>query len=221
MAYPFNHKEFVTMMEQCNLKSNSITIPEHTVLNDLVLENKDCVYLLKSGILAGYIDFDNDKIYSIFTSNFFMGYYTIFQNRPLVLTYQTLTECEIIIYKKKDIEYSLSLFPENFGFQYTIMRSIAKHGYYKSLLQYRDKKDQLAFVFEMLIKILDIQPEDGVAIFPKAVSTTVIKNYCTLSKAFFYSQLKELKEAGIISKVKLQWHVDVEALLERNNDAIK
>ncbi|HBM4488932.1 TPA: Crp/Fnr family transcriptional regulator, partial [Listeria innocua] len=162
MAYPFNHKEFVTMMEQYNLKSNSITIPEHTVLNDLVLENKDCVYLLKSGILAGYIDFDNDKIYSIFTSNFFMGYYTIFQNRPLVLTYQTLTECEIIIYKKKDIEYSLSLFPENFGFQYTIMRSIAKHGYYKSLLQYRDKKDQLAFVFEMLIKILDIQPEDGV-----------------------------------------------------------
>ncbi|MBF2455219.1 Crp/Fnr family transcriptional regulator, partial [Listeria seeligeri] len=104
---------------------------------------------------------------------------------------------------------------------YTIMRSIAKHGYYKSLLQYRDKKDQLAFVFEMLIKILDIQPEDGVAIIPKAVSTTVIKNYCTLSKAFFYSQLKELKEAGIISKVKLQWHVNMEALLERNNDAIR
>ncbi|HEL6532241.1 TPA: Crp/Fnr family transcriptional regulator, partial [Listeria monocytogenes] len=27
MAYPFNHKEFVAMMEQYNLKSNSITIP--------------------------------------------------------------------------------------------------------------------------------------------------------------------------------------------------
>ncbi|HCJ4363201.1 TPA: Crp/Fnr family transcriptional regulator, partial [Listeria innocua] len=59
------------------------------------------------------------------------------------------------------------------------------------------------------------------AIIPKAVSTTVIKNYCTLSKAFFYSQLKELKEAGIISKVKLQGHVNMEALLERNNDAIR
>lgn len=116
MAYPFNHKEFVAMMEQYNLKSNSITIPEHTILNDLVTENRDCVYLLKSGILAGYIDFDNDKIYSIFTSNFFMGYYTIFDNSSLVLTYQTLTECELIIYKKKDIEYSLSLFPENFSF---------------------------------------------------------------------------------------------------------
>ncbi|EIN8848944.1 Crp/Fnr family transcriptional regulator, partial [Listeria monocytogenes] len=56
MAYPFNHKEFVAMMEQYNLKSNIITIPEHTVLNDLVTENQDCVYLLKSGILAGYID---------------------------------------------------------------------------------------------------------------------------------------------------------------------
>lgn len=56
MAYPFNHKEFVAMMEQYNLKSNSITIPEHTILNDLVTENRDCVYLLKSGILAGYID---------------------------------------------------------------------------------------------------------------------------------------------------------------------
>ncbi|MBC1376369.1 Crp/Fnr family transcriptional regulator [Listeria farberi] len=217
MAYPFNHKEFVTMMEQYNLKSHIITVPEHTVLNDLVLENPDCVYLLRSGILAGYIDFDNDKIYSIFSSNFFMGYYTIFENRPLVLTYQTLTECEIIIYKKNDIEYSLSLFPENFGFQYTIMRTIAKHGYYKSLLQYRDKKDQLAFVFETIIKILDIQLVDGIAILPKAISTTVIKNYCTLSKAFFYSQLKELKEAGIISKVNLQWHIDMEALLERNN----
>ncbi len=84
MAYPFNHKEFVAMMEQYNLKSNIITIPEHTVLNDLVTENQDCVYLLKSGILAGYIDFDNDKIYSIFTANFFMGYYTIFENSPLV-----------------------------------------------------------------------------------------------------------------------------------------
>ncbi|EAF2514875.1 TPA: Crp/Fnr family transcriptional regulator, partial [Listeria monocytogenes] len=51
MAYPFNHKEFVAMMEQYNLKSNSITIPEHTILNDLVTENRDCVYLLKSGIL--------------------------------------------------------------------------------------------------------------------------------------------------------------------------
>ncbi|ADB67075.1 Crp/Fnr family transcriptional regulator [Listeria monocytogenes] len=217
MAYPFNHKEFVAMMEQYNLKSNSITIPEHTILNDLVTENRDCVYLLKSGILAGYIDFDNDKIYSIFTSNFFMGYYTIFDNSSLVLTYQTLTECELIIYKKKDIEYSLSLFPENFSFQYTIMRTIAKHGYYKSLLQYRDKKDQLAFVFEMLVKILDIPVEDGVAVLPKSISTTVIKNYCTLSKAFFYSQLKELKEAGIISKVKLQWRINMEALLEKNN----
>lgn len=205
------------MMEQYNLKSNSITIPEHTILNDLVTENQDCVYLLKSGLLAGYIDFDNDKIYSIFTANFFMGYYTIFENTPLLFTYQTLTECEVIIYKKKDIEYSLSLFPENFGFQYTIMRTIAKHGYYKSLIQYRDKKDQLAFVFEMLVKLLDIDVENGVASLPKAISTTVIKNYCTLSKAFFYSQLKELKEAGIISKVKLQWRINMDALLEKNN----
>lgn len=46
MAYPFNHKEFVAMMEQYNLKSNSITIPEHTILNDLVTENGIvCIYL--------------------------------------------------------------------------------------------------------------------------------------------------------------------------------
>ncbi|MCI2525184.1 Crp/Fnr family transcriptional regulator, partial [Listeria monocytogenes] len=30
-------------------------------------------------------------------------------------------------------------------------------------------------------------------------------------------QLKELKEAGIISKVKLQWRINMEALLEKNN----
>lgn len=83
-----------------------------------------------------------------------MGYYTIFDNSSLVLTYQTLTECELIIYKKKDIEYSLSLFPENFSFQYTIMRTIAKHGYYKSLLQYRDKKINWLLYLKCLSKSL-------------------------------------------------------------------
>ncbi|MCH2766633.1 Crp/Fnr family transcriptional regulator, partial [Listeria monocytogenes] len=60
---------------------------------------------------------------------------------------------------------------------------------------------------------LDIAGEDGFALLPKSIITKVIKKYCTLSKAFFYSQLKELKESGIISKVKLQWRINMEALL--------
>ncbi len=86
-----------------------------------------------------------------------MGYYTIFEENPLVLPYKTLTESDILLYNKKDVEYFLSLFPENFGFQYTIMKTIARHGYYKSLLQYQNKKNQLAFGLETIVKLLDVE----------------------------------------------------------------
>ncbi|MBM5720727.1 Crp/Fnr family transcriptional regulator [Listeria ivanovii] len=217
MVFPFNHEEFISMMDQYNLQSTRITIPEHTILNDLATELEDYLFLVKTGIIAGYIDFDRNKIYSVFNDNFFMGYFTIFDDTPLALTCQALTECDILLYKKKDVEYSLSLFPENFGFQYTIMKTIARHGYYKSLLQYQNKKNQLAFAFETLVTLLNVDIIDGIATLPKPISTTIIKNYCTLSKAFFYSQLKELKEAKIISKVHSQWQIDMNALNKKND----
>lgn len=37
-------------------------------------------------------------------------------------------------YKKEDIEYALSLFPENFGFQYFILKKIGRHLYCRALL---------------------------------------------------------------------------------------
>lgn len=37
-------------------------------------------------------------------------------------------------YKKEDIEYALSLFPENFGFQYFFLKKIGRHLYYRALL---------------------------------------------------------------------------------------
>ncbi|PZF88602.1 Crp/Fnr family transcriptional regulator [Listeria ivanovii] len=217
MVFPFNHEEFVSMMDQYNLKSTRITIPEHTILNDLATEHENYLFLVKTGIIAGYIDFDKRKIYSVFNDIFFMGYFTIFDDTPLALTCQTLTECDVLLYKKKDVEYSLSLFPENFGFQYTIMKTIARHGYYKSLLQYQNKKNQLAFAFETLVTLLNVDIIDGIATLPKPISTTIIKNYCTLSKAFFYAQLKELKEAKIISKVHSQWQIDMNALNKKND----
>ncbi|MBC1483186.1 Crp/Fnr family transcriptional regulator [Listeria sp. FSL L7-1485] len=217
MTFPFNHEEFIHMMEQYKLESTQITVPANTILNDLALENKDCLYLLKIGIIAGYIDYEKNQIYSIFNDNFFMGYYTIFDNRPFTLLCQTLTECEIVIYQKKDIEFALSLFPENFSFQYTIMKTIAMHAYYKSLLQYQNKKNQLAFAFETIVNLLNIDIIDGVATLPKSITTTLIKNYCTLSKAFFYSQLKELNALGIITKVDAKWQINMIALCAKND----
>lgn len=217
MIFQFNHEEFINMMDQYNLKSTKVTIPANTILNDLASENQEDLVLLKTGVVAGYIDFDKNKIYSLFNDNFFMGYYTIFDENPLVLTYKTLTDSDILLYNKKDVEYSLSLFPENFGFQYTIMKTIAQHGYYKSLLQYQNKKNQLAFALETLVKLLNVEIVDDLATLPKAISTTIIKNYCTLSKAFFYAQLKELKDAGIISKVQSKWQINMHALNAKND----
>ncbi|MEE9724377.1 Crp/Fnr family transcriptional regulator [Listeria seeligeri] len=217
MIFQFKHEEFINMMDQYSFKCSKRTIPANTILNDLASENKEDLILLKTGVIAGYIDFDNNKIYSLFNDNFFMGYYTIFEENPFVLTYKTLTESDILLYNKKDVEYSLSLFPENFGFQYTIMKTIARHGYYKSLLQYQNKKNQLAFALETLVKLLDIEIVDGLATLPKVISTTIIENYCTLSRAFFYAQLKELKDAGIISKVQSKWQINMHALNAKND----
>ncbi|EFS01385.1 conserved hypothetical protein [Listeria seeligeri FSL N1-067] len=37
------------------------------------------------------------------------------------------------------------------------MKTIARHGYYKSLLQYQNKKNQLAFGLETIVKLLDVE----------------------------------------------------------------
>ncbi len=47
-----------------------MTIPANTILNDLASENKEDLILLKTGVIAGYIDFDKNKIYSLFNDNF-------------------------------------------------------------------------------------------------------------------------------------------------------
>lgn len=82
------------------------------------------------------------------------------------------------------------------------MKTIAQHGYYKSLLQYQNKKNQLAFALETLVKLHNVEIVDDLA---------------TLPKAFFYAQLKELKDAGIISKVQSKWQINMHALNAKND----
>ncbi len=78
-------------------------------------------------------------------------------------------------------------------------------------------KNQLAFALEKIVKLLDVEIVDGLATLPKAISTTIIKNYCTLSKAFFYAQLKELKDVGIISIIQSKWQINMHALNAKND----
>ncbi|EDN8189392.1 Crp/Fnr family transcriptional regulator [Listeria monocytogenes] len=212
MTKLFNHKEFNQMMNQYNLKPTKISIPKNTIVNDLLSTNQNCLYLLNTGLLAGYLDLNKKIVYSFFKDNFFLGYFTIFEDIPLTLTFQTLTNCEVLCYQKKDIEYALSFFPENFEFQYSIMKSIAKHGYYRSLMLYKAPNSQVAFALANLVEILDIQVIKGVATLPPEICTTAILNFCNISTGYFYSQLKILKEAAIISKVHSQWQIDMDAL---------
>ncbi|EAC4365881.1 Crp/Fnr family transcriptional regulator [Listeria monocytogenes] len=212
MTKPFNHTEFIHMMNQYNFKATKIPIPKHTILNDLLSSNSNCLYLLNTGLLAGYLDVNKKFIYSFFNDNFLLGYFTAFEDLPLNLTFQALTSCEVLCYQKKDVEFAFSLFPENFEFQYSIMKTIAIHGYYRSLMLYREPNSQVAFALATLVKILDLKVIEGIAILPPEICTTIILNYCHISNGYFYSQLKELKEATIISKVHSQWQIDINAL---------
>lgn len=200
------------MMNQYNLKPTKISIPKNVIVNDLLSTNQNCLYLLNTGLLAGYLDLNKKIVYSFFKDDFLLGYFTIFEDIPLTLTFQALTNCEVLCYQKKDIEYALSFFSENFEFQYSIMKSIAKHGYYRSLMQYKAPNSQVAFALANLVEILDIQVIKGVAALPSEICTTAILNFCNISTGYFYSQLKILKEAAIISKVHSQWQIDMDAL---------
>ncbi|WP_239255664.1 hypothetical protein [Listeria ilorinensis] len=73
-------------------------------------------------------------------------------------------------------------------------------------------KHRLAYVIKGIIK--SIMKEEGgkVCVLPSCITTTVLRNYSTISSSAFYSNLAALREIGAITKVDHCWQVNMEKL---------
>ncbi|EHM3340653.1 Crp/Fnr family transcriptional regulator [Listeria monocytogenes] len=209
MHQTFNYKEFLITLDNYNINTQNLFLPNKSQKSNLIQIRGDNIYLIKTGIVAVFLDDKAEKLYSIFGEGLFLGYYTIFDLPSAPVFFKALGDCELLIFSKKDMELSLSLLPEGINFQFDIMKDMAKHLYVKSLLQYKDSKNKLILAFEFFAENHGKTIRDNKMILPKIIRTKIVKDFCGLSSCPFYKNLSELYQLGLVEKKEHQWIVDL------------
>ncbi|EIA3997741.1 Crp/Fnr family transcriptional regulator [Listeria monocytogenes] len=205
----FNYKEFLITLENYNINTQNLFLPNNSKKNNLIQIREDNIYLIKKGIVAVFLDDKAEKLYSLFGEGLFLGYYTIFDSPSAPVFFKALGDCELLIFSKKDIELSLSMLPEGLNFQFAIMKDITKHLCVKSLLQYKDSKNKLILTFEFFAENHGKLIRDNKMILPRVIRTKIVKDFCGLSSCSFYKSLSELNQLGLVEKKEHQWIVDL------------
>ncbi|EAC5135635.1 Crp/Fnr family transcriptional regulator [Listeria monocytogenes] len=203
----FNYKEFVRLSHEGNINYEKLKVPKHTELVDTFTTRNTHVYLIVEGFVSISMNPQLNNIYTVLGKGSFVNYYSLFQGSVDSFLFTTISPCTIYKYSFKDLEYFLSMFPENFGFQFFIMRDLARHAFFKSLFAETSSSDKLELSFSNLCKLHGALYEKDSVILPKELRTSTIAAYSNLSKSSFYKQLSLLKEQGKIWKNGREWVV--------------
>ncbi|MCU09265.1 Crp/Fnr family transcriptional regulator [Listeria monocytogenes] len=203
----FNYKEFVRLSHEGNIKYEKLKVPKHTDLVDTFTTRNNHVYLIVEGFVSISMNPQLNNIYTVLGKGSFVNYYSLFQGSVDSFLFTTISPCTIYKYSFKDLEYFLSMFPENFGFQFFIMRDLARHAFFKSLFAETSSSDKLELSFSNLCKLHGALYEKDSVILPKELRTSTIAAYSNLSKSSFYKQLSLLKEQGKLWKNGREWVV--------------
>ncbi|EAD2762193.1 Crp/Fnr family transcriptional regulator [Listeria monocytogenes] len=203
----FNYKEFVRLSHEGNINYEKLKVPKHTELVDTFTTRNNHVYLIVEGFVSISMNPQLNNIYTVLGKGSFVNYYSLFQGSVDSFLFTTISPCTIYKYSFKDLEYFLSMFPENFGFQFFIMRDLARHAFFKSLFAETSSSDKLELSFSNLCKLHGALYEKDSVILPKELRTSTIAAYSNLSKSSFYKQLSLLKEQGKIWKNGREWIV--------------
>ncbi|EAG9321767.1 Crp/Fnr family transcriptional regulator [Listeria monocytogenes] len=203
----FNYKEFVRLSHEGNINYEKLKVPKHTELVDTFTTRNNHVYLIVEGFVSISMNPQLNNIYTVLGKGSFVNYYSLFQGSVDSFLFTTISPCTIYKYSFKDLEYFLSMFPENFGFQFFIMRDLARHAFFKSLFAETSSSDKLELSFSNLCKLHGALYEKDSVILPKELRTSTIAAYSNLSKSSFYKQLALLKEQGKIWKNGREWVV--------------
>ncbi|EHD1272883.1 Crp/Fnr family transcriptional regulator [Listeria monocytogenes] len=203
----FNYQEFVRLSHEGNINYEKLKVPKHTELVDTFTTRNTHVYLIVEGFVSISMNPQLNNIYTVLGKGSFVNYYSLFQGSVDSFLFTTISPCTIYKYSFKDLEYFLSMFPENFGFQFFIMRDLARHAFFKSLFAETSSSDKLELSFSNLCKLHGALYEKDSVILPKELRTSTIAAYSNLSKSSFYKQLSLLKEQGKIWKNGREWVV--------------
>ncbi|EBF5181318.1 Crp/Fnr family transcriptional regulator, partial [Listeria monocytogenes] len=190
-----------------NINYEKLKVPKHTELVDTFTTRNTHVYLIVEGFVSISMNPQLNNIYTVLGKGSFVNYYSLFQGSVDSFLFTTISPCTIYKYSFKDLEYFLSMFPENFGFQFFIMRDLARHAFFKSLFAETSSSDKLELSFSNLCKLHGALYEKDSVILPKELRTSTIAAYSNLSKSSFYKQLSLLKEQGKIWKNGREWVV--------------
>ncbi|MBC1483930.1 Crp/Fnr family transcriptional regulator [Listeria sp. FSL L7-1485] len=197
----FTHEEFVGMMQKYGLRHTKRKLVRgENILTHAV--HLDSVILLMDGYISSYTCEAPEKLLSIFEPGIFLSY-SILEETPMIVTNIALSDtCEIYEYKKEDIEYALTLFPENFGFQYFFLKKIGRHLYYRTLLNGKKHKEKLYYAMKYLGELIGSKDEQNNIVLPKEITINILIEYSTLSRAAFYRQRIHLLEKKILKTNK-------------------
>ncbi len=143
----FNYKEFVRLSHEGNIKYEKLKVPKHTDLVNTASQRNNHVYLIVEGFVSISMNPQSSSIYTVLGKGSFVNYYSLFQGNVDDFLFTTISPCTIYKYSFKDLEYFLSMFPENFGFQFFIMRDLARHAFFKSLFAETSSSDKLELSF--------------------------------------------------------------------------
>ncbi|MBC1814140.1 Crp/Fnr family transcriptional regulator [Listeria booriae] len=210
----FNYQQFIQLSEKGNINFEKIIIPKRTQLIDNKELSANYVYLIIDGYVATSLGQETTSIYTILGKGSFINYSNLLELNIQKFTFKTLSECVIYKYAFSDLEYFLSMFPENFGFQFFIMKEINRHSFLKSLLSDCIPANKLELSFSNIGKFHGELLEPNSVMLPKAIRTKVIAAYSGRSKSSFYNQLALLTEQGKIAKPDNCWIVHDSKLYE-------
>ncbi|MBC2266535.1 Crp/Fnr family transcriptional regulator [Listeria sp. FSL L7-0083] len=197
----YTYKEFIKMMQKYGIKhqKRKLKRDENVMTNS---SNPNSAILLIKGYISSYTCESPEKLLSIFEPGIFLSY-SILENSPPIVTNIALSEeCIVYEYKKEDIEYALSLFPENFGFQYFFLKMIGRHLYYRTLLNGKEHQEKLYYAIKYLGMLIGEKDEKGNVLLPPEITIKILIEYSTLSKAAFYRQRIRLIEQEILKPHK-------------------
>ncbi|MBF2445290.1 Crp/Fnr family transcriptional regulator [Listeria welshimeri] len=203
----YSYQEFIRLTHEGKISYEKIEVKKNTYLLSKQAEVDDSIFL----VAEGYISlFSNDinantKIYSIQGKGTFLNYFTLLDQSVNRFSFKTLSKCTLYKYSKLDIEYFLSMFPENFGFQFFIMKNQTTHIYFKSLMANSPASDKLMLTFFHMGLLHGTPINDDKVILPQEIKTSHLLSYSNLSKSCFYKDLHHLKITNQIEKQDKTW----------------
>lgn len=214
MSTIFNYTEFIQLTNKGKINYEKLTLSKNTTIASATEYFDDFVYLIVEGFVVTSLVQTPSTVYTVCSEGAFLNYYALLDTKMPLFVFKTASKCIIYKYSMKDLEYLLSMFPENYGFQFFIMKDLATHLYFKTLLTSGAGVDRVKTSFANIAKLHGIPFEIDKVIIPKEISTQIILSYSGLSRSTSYEQLAPLKKSGKINKVNKQWIIQDQSIYD-------